>query len=375
VYAHGRGWYQGQWAKGRKHGKGLRVFSNGNRYDGEFSEGEMDGDGIMEYANGDVYIGSWSRGERDGRGVLKLRNGDSYEGDFVKSYFFGRGRYTYAGGGYYDGEFMRFKGGYDHGACFPDPDGKKNGRGVRVWVGGDRYEGEWVDDHPSGLGVIRKVDGGKFEGHFKHGQRVGPGLESWGNLQNVPFKCPMGHKHDGFGFCTYEGEYYDGFFHGKGTFKCVDGRKYEGEWRRGRRHGWGDQVMIPDAHRGDARRRDIGGVDALYRPVAYSGEWREGKRTGQGRVFYASGLSLSGDLFDGLFDGTVKHEYPKSRSPYRLALFRGGLRVRFLDSVRNKGNGPGGDDKGTATSAKSDVRSVLMDLLGGKKRKKMRDCT
>lgn len=117
---------------------------------------------------------------------------------------------------------------YASQVTFPDPDGKKHGRGVRVWCTGDKYEGEWQDDHPHGVGMVHKNTGGKFEGHFERGQRTGGGAETWGNVLNLKYLCPMGHSHEGRGFCRYEGKFVNGYFHGSGEFQCVDGRSYKG---------------------------------------------------------------------------------------------------------------------------------------------------
>jgi hypothetical protein len=84
------------------------------------------------------------------------------------------------------------------------------------------------DDQPHGVGIVHKKSGGKFEGHFVKGQRTGGGAETWGNVLNLKYLCPMGHHHAGRGFCRYEGKYLNGFFHGSGYFKCIDGRAYHG---------------------------------------------------------------------------------------------------------------------------------------------------
>ena len=316
-----------------------------------------------------VYIGAWSQGHWHGRGVLQLKNGERYEGGFYKGQFYGVGRFTWVDGGYYEGDYVRTKGGYQHGVEFPDPDGKRNGRGVRVWVSGDKYEGEWHQDYQHGVGVLRKAAGGRFDGRFVWGQRTGPGKETWGNQLNVPFECPVGNRHEGRGYCSYEGEYRDGHFHGRGCYQCIDGRRYEGGWRRGRRHGWGVQVMIADGERGDPRRHFMGGVDALYRPVQYSGEWADGVRAGQGVLEYANGLRMCGDLDEGRFDGTVKVVWPdppqsggKSEGE-RLALFRRGARVAWLPAGAATGLGPE-VRPGRPLRPPRTARGVLEDLLG-----------
>lgn len=263
---------------------------------------------------------------------------------------------------FHQGDYIRVKSGYSHGVDFPDPDGKRNGRGTRVWISGDRYEGEWHADYMHGIGIVRKQSGGRFEGQFVWGQRTGPGRETWGNTLNNHFKCPMGNKHEGRGFCTYEGDYKDGLFHGKGCFACLDGRVYEGAWQRGRRHGWGEQVMLPNNHRGDPRRQYIGGVDALYRLVKYSGEWRGGQRHGQGSAEYSNGLKVSGEFVLGHFDSTVKFMWPRNQGE-RLALFSNGTRKHWLAPGATTGLGES-SSKAKHAAKKCDAASVLKDLVG-----------
>ena len=57
---------------------------------------------------------------------------------------------------------------------------------------------------------------------------------------------------------TYEGEYKDGNFHGRGTRTYADGGVYEGEWKDGQRHGRGTRTYAN------------GGV--------YEGEYKDGQR-------------------------------------------------------------------------------------------------
>lgn len=56
-YAESMGYYEGSWKRGKKHGKGVRVFSDDSKYVGEYVEDEMEGEGMMFYANGDQYLG------------------------------------------------------------------------------------------------------------------------------------------------------------------------------------------------------------------------------------------------------------------------------------------------------------------------------
>ena len=40
---------------------------------------------------------------------------------------------------------------------------------------GDMYEGDWVDDVRSGLGVLTMANGDRYEGHWLADQKEGPG--------------------------------------------------------------------------------------------------------------------------------------------------------------------------------------------------------
>lgn len=224
---------------------------------------------------------------------------------------------------------------------------------MRVWVTGDKFEGQWADNLMHGLGIVRKASGGKFEGRFRGGKKMGHGKETWGNVLNIGFVCPLGYKHEGRGFCSYEGYFTDGHFHGNGCFSCVDGRRYEGHWRRGRRHGWGSQNMAPSDERGDPRRQFIGGVDGMYRVYGYIGEWVDGRRTGKGTVEYPGGVRVTGEFNDGKLEGEAKYTYEKQGS-MRRALFRDGTRIQWL--------GPAVQDPDVA--AASDTHSIISAMLG-----------
>ena len=63
-----------------------------------------------------------------------------------------------SGGDRYEGEF--------HGAS----SGFAAGYGVYTWADGRRYEGEFANDHPSGLGVLTEADGVRHGGVWKDGK-------------------------------------------------------------------------------------------------------------------------------------------------------------------------------------------------------------
>ena len=84
IFPRGLGIYDGDWSRGKMHGKGSRSYSNGSKYIGSFRDGEPHGEGICMYVNGDQYIGEWASGFQTGRGnsVHIKRNWKSQESVF-----------------------------------------------------------------------------------------------------------------------------------------------------------------------------------------------------------------------------------------------------------------------------------------------------
>ena len=157
-------------------------------------------------------------------------------------------------------------------------------------------------------------------------QKSGSGKEQWGNQRGVSYLCGMSFKHKGRGYCRYEGEFQNGVFHGlyravfllhesshhappylgKGTYACIDGRGYIGDWRKGARCGLGKMILCPASERGNPARRCIGGLDGLYRPLSYCGRWVDGERIGHGRLIMMNGQVFEGRFVCGRLDGRVE---------------------------------------------------------------------
>ena len=133
-----------------------------------------------------------------------------------------------------------------------------------------------------------------------------------------PAHQSMKFKHKGRGYCRYEGEFQNGVFHGPlwsvsiwrgfmhgsiycisliapsighGTYTCIDGREYVGNWCHGRRSGEGTMVLCPVSERGDHNRRYIGGLNGLYRPLKYT------RRRGTSGTTATSGPAGNGTAF------------------------------------------------------------------------------
>ena len=73
VYCNSIRVYEGLWFKDKRHGKGMEIYSNGDRYEGDFSKGRPEGKGKRVWAaTGEVYEGEWYQGMRHGVGTWNI---------------------------------------------------------------------------------------------------------------------------------------------------------------------------------------------------------------------------------------------------------------------------------------------------------------
>lgn len=98
------------------------------------------------------YEGEFKAGKKDGKGVKTWPNGDRYEGDFVEDRKQGRGVYTW-GRGPWEGE--RYEGEFAND--------RRNGFGEYRYSSGDIYRGPWRDDAAIGAPTAMMQARAKFE--------------------------------------------------------------------------------------------------------------------------------------------------------------------------------------------------------------------
>ena len=135
-------------AKGRRHGNGLMVFANGDRYEGDWKKGDIDGEGTFTYAAaGYSYTGHFKKGNILGHGTFRFNNDNVMEGDWTDMGT-GTGYLLFPDGSRYEGPFLN---------------GLFHGQGVRTWPNGDRYVGSFVQGHMTGQGKMTSSDGASYE--------------------------------------------------------------------------------------------------------------------------------------------------------------------------------------------------------------------
>jgi hypothetical protein len=138
------------------HGMGVYNYANGRKkFIGEFVNGKRNGRGLMEWKNGDKYFGEWNDDNRHGRGVLMYSDGGVYSGQWRNGTFHGDGKATYANGDKYKGQYES---------------GKRHGKGKMMWRNGSEYDGGWKEGKQHGKGIYTSVDGTEHECELKDGK-------------------------------------------------------------------------------------------------------------------------------------------------------------------------------------------------------------
>ncbi|OQR94545.1 radial spoke protein 1 [Achlya hypogyna] len=339
TWPHRLGSYVGEYRMGRQHGTGVRVFADGSQFDGAWLDDRQHGSGVWT-TDDFVYIGDFEAGKPHGNGLFRYENGDVYEGQVHSGFWYGRGKLCYKDGGYYDGDFAAVR--VYRGVVNAAPNNKRHGKGRRVWSNGHSYDGEWSQDVMHGRGTLTSlVEGMKVEyvGAFSNGRQTGDGTITLLKTTTGPLEFPLGsgNFHVGKGVSMYTGGFFNGAFHGQGTFIFTDGRRYIGAWRHGKRSGKGEAHMIPTADCGDERRLYIRGKDALYRVAKYVGDFNDDVREGHGTIFYSNGESVEGQFVGGHVHGRAKYTFATKKT--RWGTWQHGTRVAW-DGPSNQDDEP-----------------------------------
>ncbi len=169
---------------------------------------------------------------------------ESYEGPLVDGLREGFGKLTYADGSIYEGEFVNnLPSGNDETLTFAD---------------GKQYQGTFVAGRMQGFGTLTWPNGDVYVGTFNANAITGAGRFFWKE-----------------GSVTYEGTFENGKRHGLGVMLWPDGRRYDGAFRLDTRHGFGNYRTADgasfrgffevDRRHGDGVFEDANGVKEFQR--------------------------------------------------------------------------------------------------------------
>ena len=160
--------YEGYWKNNKWHGHGVLTSKSGyviselgfsEKYVGEFKEGLLCGSGILYDKNGDViYDGQWQDNKFHGKGTRLFSNGEKYVGEYVAGKMHGHGTYTFPGKWEYTGDFRN---------------SRRTGQGTCVYADGTKYVGEFKDNLRDGEGTFYASDGSViYKGPWKNDEPV-----------------------------------------------------------------------------------------------------------------------------------------------------------------------------------------------------------
>eukprot|EP00984_Skeletonema_dohrnii_P026955 scaffold16385_cov73-Skeletonema_dohrnii-CCMP3373.AAC.2 len=227
-------------------------------------------------------------------------NGLVYDGDVVDGKPNGRGKMIYLGGDVYEGEWKN---------------GCLNGQGTYNWNDGRSYKGEWKDGKRHGKGTFKRSDGSmEYDGEWRNHWRNGAGTFNYSN-GDVYIGTFRSNKPNGKGVMTYaDKSVYDGEWR---EGKRADGRSYEGKWEGGSMHGKGKGTL----KRSDGSVEYVGGNNCWQNGAGtsnysngdvYIGEFRSNKPHGkQARVYQKHGRGVmtyaDKSVYDGEWRGDKRH--------------------------------------------------------------------
>lgn len=153
---------------------------------------------------------------------------------------------------------------------------------------GESYSGSLLGNAPEGFGTYVWSDGCLYEGDWRRGMRHGNGRISW----------PSG--------AVYEGEFSGGYLHGEGTYIGVDKLTYKGRWRLNLKHGLGYQVYPNgDVFEGSwiQGMAEGPGKYSWANGNVYFGNMKGGKMSSKGTLTWVNGDSFEGSWLNGMMHG------------------------------------------------------------------------
>lgn len=271
----------GNFVNGKLNGYAVQIKDDETDiYIGNFLNKNPEGH-LIKYKNHKVfYDGMWHDGKANGYGILYEENG------ITKGFFENNKIVKYSSDtikkdsdGEYIGEIL---------------DGKANGKGIKKYYDGIKYEGYWKDNKYDGEGILIFSNNTVKLGTWKDGKLDGFGILS-DNNNNV----------------YYNGDWKEGKLDGSGYLIFDSSNTYSGEWEDDKRNGYGDAVFYNgDCYFGTWENDEKSGYGKYLwkNGDVYEGEWKEDFQNGYG-VYTTKNYKYFGQWEQGWINGIGKIEY------------------------------------------------------------------
>lgn len=154
---------------------------------------------------------------------------------------------------------------------------------------GEKYEGEFFEGDYHGKGMFLWVNGNRYTGEFKNDKLHGKGTYIWAN----------GDK--------FVGNYINNQEFGEGIMYFSSGARYEGNFTQGEYQGFG-KYFYPSGHVYSGNWRDNyrhgEGVMTFPNNALYEGDWVQGEREGYGIFVFSDGSRYEGSWMNGVRHGS-----------------------------------------------------------------------
>lgn len=256
--------YDGNWFENKRHGEGTADYTNGDIYKGTWLKDKMNGTGtfIKQRFLGkfsEKYVGDFVDDRKEGKGCQELLNGLVYQGSFLNDKFHGNGSLMDKNSSYiYNGGFVNGK--------------KECSNGSETYKGGETYQGEFSNGMKHGIGVYKTKTDYIYHGNWRFGVRQGFGVEynhpsiDVNQSEQYQFKASSilsdikanvekaippsylyvnSHMQKRY---IYEGEFWNGVWHGHGKLVEENQNYYVGGFIYGKKHGIGYTFTKEEEH-------------------------------------------------------------------------------------------------------------------------------
>lgn len=298
LYRNHKKFYVGKWDSGSFHGQGTLYKEDGSVKTGEWEHGKLTQTLIEAQLKQGHYKGYVKHSLPDGIGMMKYSNGAEYQGGWKHGLFHGKG-YLYTGKDSILGTWEK---------------GKLTGDAL-VKTSTFVYEGGFVDNSPTGIGILTSLDGTYYSGSWVEGKRNGIGdiYYAGGDSYSGEWKDNEFHGSGRFfysrAYAAYEGEWKNGLQDGKGYYQSPE-FAYRGEWEKGWMDGQGIMVFNNgDRYEGVVHENKLDGIGCyeFANGNRYEGEFVEGKMSGNGIFQFKDGNRYEGEFYNNKIygDGTL----------------------------------------------------------------------
>lgn len=259
------------------------------------------GKGIKKYANGAAYDGEFMDSLRNGFGVMVWQGGDKYIGDWKAGHRTGKGKYYYSNKDMYEGDFS---------------DGKFDGKGTMIYNNGSKYMGDWKAGYITGKGKVYYAEGGSYEGDFLNNTLHGKGTKIYKDSSVYTGEWKADNRH-GIGKYIYangtilEGDFENDKFMDPGnkSWFCISGNCYDGIGTKNLEFG------SSTTYTGQFKYGRPEGEGILKEwGTTYKGKFKDGMKNGFGTYTEKNGSTYTGiwernDIVEGTFTDTLGNGY------------------------------------------------------------------